>query len=346
MTMIRPLATYWATGGNPKKNMTLIITASSRLPAIAPRNVPMPPRNPTPPSTAAVIEFEDQGRADDRVARARLRRDIDPGEGGKRAGDGIGYDPRSGDVDAASIGAFRVVPRRVDVLAERRRLQETPAEQQQNEQEERCRQLAGEPVREPGRDMAAGPGHDQQRHAADDERGGERHDDGRDTDQRHDRPDHAADRSTHRHRYGDADRRPAIAVADIGGSQHTAEAHRGADGKVDAAHQHDQGLGECHDRDGEPVLGETRNTGDAQEARVEVDVYPEQCCQQHIEADQPAIASPDNLQMQRQTAHAAAPIAPCSTPSEAATMASSLTASRSRSATTRPSRKTATRSHT
>ncbi len=37
--------------------MTLIITVRSRLPASAPRIVPRPPRNPTPPSTAPAIEF-------------------------------------------------------------------------------------------------------------------------------------------------------------------------------------------------------------------------------------------------------------------------------------------------
>ena len=37
--------------------MTLIMTLRSRLPASAPRMVPVPPRKPTPPSTAAAIEF-------------------------------------------------------------------------------------------------------------------------------------------------------------------------------------------------------------------------------------------------------------------------------------------------
>lgn len=41
--------------------MTLIITESSRLPQIAPRIVPLPPRKPTPPSTAAAIEFSVKG---------------------------------------------------------------------------------------------------------------------------------------------------------------------------------------------------------------------------------------------------------------------------------------------
>ena len=41
--------------------MTLIMMLSSRLPASAPRIVPWPPRKPTPPSTAAAIEFSVSG---------------------------------------------------------------------------------------------------------------------------------------------------------------------------------------------------------------------------------------------------------------------------------------------
>ncbi len=63
-----------------------------------------------------------------------------------------------------------------------------------------------------------------------------------------------------RYRNGNADRGPAVAVADVGGGEDAAEADRGADGEVDAAHQHDQGLGERHDGDRKPVLGEA---GDA-----------------------------------------------------------------------------------
>src|SRR5579872_6093731 len=55
--MMSPCATYCATGGRPKKNITLIITLRSRLPAMAPRIAPWPPRKPTPPSTAAAMEF-------------------------------------------------------------------------------------------------------------------------------------------------------------------------------------------------------------------------------------------------------------------------------------------------
>ena len=92
--MIRPCATYWATGVKPRKNMTLIITLSSRLPASAPRMVPWPPRKPTPPSTAAAIEFSVKDCADHRIARAGLRRDEESGAGAQQAADGIGRDPR------------------------------------------------------------------------------------------------------------------------------------------------------------------------------------------------------------------------------------------------------------
>src|SRR5581483_82058 len=54
-TMINPCTTYCATGGILRKNITLISTLISRLPARAPRNVPCPPRKLTPPSTAAAI---------------------------------------------------------------------------------------------------------------------------------------------------------------------------------------------------------------------------------------------------------------------------------------------------
>ena len=110
--MIRPCATYWATGVKPRKNITLIITLSSRLPASAPRIVPWPPRKPMPPSTAAAIEFSVKACADQRVARAGLRRDEQAGAGGQQTADRIGGDARAVDRHAGAIGADRDFRRR------------------------------------------------------------------------------------------------------------------------------------------------------------------------------------------------------------------------------------------
>ena len=118
--MISPCATYCATGVKPRKNMTLIITLSSRLPASAPRMVPCPPRKPMPPSTAAAIEFSVKAvpmtGSPEPVCAATNR----PAPVDKQAADRIGGDPRGIDRHAGAIGADRVLARRIEAEAERR----------------------------------------------------------------------------------------------------------------------------------------------------------------------------------------------------------------------------------
>ncbi len=98
---------------------------------------------------------------------------------------------------------------------------------------------------------------------------------------------------------------PAQAVADQRRGQDAAEAHGRAYGEIDAAHQHDQGLGEGDHRDRKPVLGEAGDAREAQQARKQGKIDREQGEEQQIEAAKPAVATPEDARVQLETAQGA-----------------------------------------
>ena len=179
-TMIRPWATYWATGGKPRKNMTLIITLEQQAAGERAAHRALAAEEADAAEHGGGDRVEREGAADDRIARARLRGDEEAGEGRQQAADRIGGDPRAVDRYAGAKGADRVVAGGIEAEAERRGLLELPhANEQHTSSTKAVGRVAGQQIGEPVGNGAAGRGQDQQRRAADDEGAGERDDDRR-----------------------------------------------------------------------------------------------------------------------------------------------------------------------
>ncbi len=212
-------------------------------------------------------ELKQHGIADQRIARAGLRRDKHAGEAIARVGEHIDGKLDARYANAGRARRFRIAADGVDRDSEPRRLKITPQEDEDRENDERHRQDAGNRVpddraTERRRNRAARLLHHEQRHALDDEHCRQGHDDRLE-------PHHGDEEAVEEpRRDADADpnERPLQhrcgIVLHVGREYDVDQRDDRPSGEIEAARQHDQRLADRSDREGRPTA--------RQEAQLEI----------------------------------------------------------------------------
>ena len=150
---------------------------------------------------------------------------------------------------------------------------------------------AGEKLRQGGRHESAGPRQDEQRDAAQDEGQRKRHDDRRISADRHEGADDRADaRAEREHRQDAAEN--AERPLHCGRRHHRAEADHRADGKIDAAGEHDDGLRRRDHRGRKPALHELGQRADREDARKQNREERREYGQDEEQRAEPVVAPP------------------------------------------------------